>query len=262
MLWVMISLAIITGPSVIHAYEIGEVQNGGTIQGQVSFLGSPPMPAQFNVDKNPEVCGQERSLTRVDVRNGFLAGAVVVLEGIEKGKPFPPQTRHGEAPGEGTFRYQGGESLGLRVHTKGCNFGPYTGVVAADQPVQFGNKDSVKHILHTFVAKGHRGSILRTMHNRDIHPSGEMHLTVSSGKLKDSRIVRLACNRHDFMENWLYVVKHPYFAITNESGKFVLDTIPPGHYTLRSWHPLLGLQEQKVYVKPDMTLDADFTFSG
>ena len=260
-LWVMIGLAIITGPSMTHAYEVEEVQKGGTIQGQVAFLGSPPVPVQFNVDKNPEVCGQERSLMKVDVRNGFLTGAVVVLEGVEKGKPFLPQTLAGAAPGEGTFQHQGGESLGLQVHTKGCNFGPFTGVVAADQPIQFGNQDSIKHILHTFVAKGRRGSILRTIHNRDIQPDREMHLTMSSGKLKDSRMVRFACNRHDFMENWLYVVKNPYFAITDEKGQFVIDNIPPGTYTLRAWHPLLGLQEQDVHVTPGKALSTGFAFS-
>ena len=174
MLWVMMGLAIITGPSLTHAYEVVEVQKGGTIEGQVTFLGAPPEPVQFNVDKNPEVCGQERSLMKVDVRNGFLTGAVVVIEGVEKGKPFLPQTFAGTAPGEGTFQHQGGNSLGLQVNTKGCNFGPYTGVVAADQPIQFGNQDSIKHILHTFAARGNRGSILRTIHNRDIQPDQDM----------------------------------------------------------------------------------------
>lgn len=262
MLWCMIGLAIVMGPSMTHAYEVGEVQEGGTIQGQVAFLGSPPVPVQFKVVKNPDVCGQERSLMKVDVRNGFLTGAVVVLEGVEKGKPFLPQTLAGAAPGEGTFQHQGGEALGLQVHTKGCNFGPFTGVVAADQPIQFGNQDSIKHILHTFVAKGQKGSILRTIHNRDIQPDDEMQLTMSSKKLQDSRMVRFACNRHDFMENWLYVLKNPYFAITDEKGQFVIDNIPPGHYTLRAWHPLLGLQEQDVHVMPGKALGTDFAFSG
>jgi hypothetical protein len=89
-----------------------------------------------------------------------------------------------------------------------------------------------------------------------------MHLTMSSGKLKDSRMVRFACNRHDFMENWLYVVKNPYFAITDEKGQFVIDNIPPGTYTLRAWHPLLGLQEQEINVEPEKALGTDFAFSG
>ncbi len=262
MLWVMIGLAIITGPSMTHAYEVEEVKEGGTIQGQVTFLGSPPVPVQFNVDKDPEVCGQERSLMKVDARNGFLTGAVVVLEGVGKGKPFLSQTWAGTDPGKGVFQSQGGESLGLRVNTKGCNFGPFTGVVAADQPIQFGNQDSIKHILHTFVAMGKKGSILRTVHNRDIQPDREMHLTMSSEKLKDSRMVRFACNRHDFMQNWLYVVKNPYFAISDEKGQFVIDNIPPGHYTLRAWHPMLGLQEQEINVEPEKALGADFAFSG
>jgi hypothetical protein len=262
MLLVMMGLAIITGPSMTSAYEVEEVKEGGAIQGQVTFLGSPPVPVQFAVNKNPDVCGQERSLMKVDARNGFLNGAVVVLEGVEKGKPFLPQTLAGTAPGEGAFQYQGGESLGLRVNTKGCNFGPFTGVVAADQPIQFGNQDSIKHIVHTFVALGRKGSILRTIHNRDVHPDREMHLTMSSGKLKNSRMVRIACNRHDFMQNWLYVVENPYFAISNEEGQFVIDNVPPGHYTLRAWHPMLGLQEQAVHVLPGKALGTDFAFSG
>lgn len=261
LLWIMIGLAIITGPTMTHAYEVGEVKEGGNIQGQVTFFGSPPQPVQFKVDKNPEVCGQERSMMKVDVHDGFLTGAVVILEGVEKGKPFLSQAWTGTVPGEGVFQYQGGESLGLRVNTKGCNFGPFTGVVAADQPIQFGNQDSIKHILHTFVAKGRRGSILRTIHNRDLPPDREMHLTMSSGKLKDSRMVRFACNRHDFMENWLYVVKNPYFAISDEKGQFVIDNIPPGHYTLRVWHPMLGLQEQAVNVTPGTASEIDFAFS-
>lgn len=261
LLLVMMGLAIIIGPSMTHAYEVGEVKEGGTIQGQVTFSGSLPVPVQFTVDKNPEVCGQGRSLMKVDARNGFLSGAVVVLEGVEKGKPFLSQSWAGMAPGEGAFQYQGGESLGLRVNTKGCNFGPFTGVVAADQPIQFGNQDSIKHIVHTFVALGQKGSILRTVHNRDVHPDREMHLTMSSGKLKNSRMVRIACNRHDFMQNWLYVVKNPYFAMSNEKGQFVIDNIPPGHYILRAWHPMLGLQEQDVHVLPGKALGADFAFS-
>jgi hypothetical protein len=252
MLLVMMGLAIIMGPSMTHAYEVGEVKEGGIIQGQVTFLGSPPVPVQFAVNKNSDVCGQERSLIKVDARNGFLTGAVLVLEGVEKGKPFLSQA--------GTFQHQGGESLGLRVNTKGCNFGPFTGVMAADQPIQFGNQDSIKHILHTFVALGQKGSILRTIHNRDIQPDGEMHLTMNSGKLKDSRMVRFACNRHDFMQNWLYVVKNPYFAISDENGQFVIDNIPPGHYTLRVWHPMLGLQEQDVTIGSGRMLIENFVF--
>jgi hypothetical protein len=63
------------------------------------------------------------------------------------------------------------------------------------------------------------------------------------------------------MQNWLYVVKNPYFAISNVEGKFVIDNIPPGHYTLRAWHPVLGLQEQEVNVTPGTASEINFAFS-
>ena len=261
MVWVVISLAIITGPSMTHAYEVADVRDGATIQGTVTFSGTPPEPLKFDVEKNPEVCGDQRSLVKVEAHNGMLKGAVVILEGIESGKPFVKQEFLGSSPGKGRFQYVGGETLGLQVKTENCNFGPFTGVVTPDEAVQFGNQDSVKHVLHTFVSMDMKGSILRTLHNRDIHPDSAFERTFDSDTLKESRLVRITCNRHDFMQNWLYVVKNPYFAISDENGQFVIDNIPPGHYTLRAWHPMLGLQEQEVNVGPGKVLGTDFPFS-
>jgi len=258
----LILIAVFIGwATMAQAYEVAEVKDGATIRGQITFSGVPPGPLQFEVEKNPEVCGHQRSLVKVEVQNGLLKGAVVILEGIESGKPFAKQEFQGNAPGKGTFQYKGGETLGLRVNTENCNFGPFTGVLTPDEAVRFGNKDSIKHVLHTFVALDTRGNVLRTLHNRDIHPDDEFDRTFDSDKLKESRVVRITCNRHDFMQNWMYVVKNPYFAISDEEGHFSIDNIPPGRYKLRAWHPVLGLQEQHVHVMPGMVLGADLAFS-
>lgn len=133
--------------------------------------------------------------------------------------------------------------MGLQVKTENCNFGPFTGVLTPDEAVRFGNKDSIKHVLHTFVSLDTSGSVLRTLHNRDIHPDGFFDRTFASSKLKESRVVRITCNRHDFMQNWLYVVKSPYYASSDQNGKFAIEDIPPGLYTVRVWHPVLGVQD-------------------
>ena len=75
-------------------------------------------------------------------------------------------------------------------------------------------------------------------------------------------MVRIACNRHDFMQNWLYVVDHPYFGITDQDGRFTLDQVPPGPYTLLAWHPILGEQRQEVQVLPDGELSLGFQFGS
>ena len=260
-LWILLaSLSLVMGSGASHAYEVGNVQTGGSIHGRVSFLGSPPEPLHFQVEKNPEVCGQERSLMKVESRDGFLAGAVVVLEGIDTGKPFSPKTLTGNLPGTGEFRYLGGESLGLQVKTQDCNFGPFTGVIAANEAVRFQNQDSIKHVLHSFVSKDSKGRILRTVHNQDLQPRDAIVREFPSDKMEDGVVVRIICNRHDFMQNWLYVVDNPYFAISDEEGRFTIDQIPPGTYTLLVRHPVLGEQRREVTIEARGDLQVRFAF--
>ncbi|WNM61362.1 carboxypeptidase regulatory-like domain-containing protein [Candidatus Nitrospira neomarina] len=260
-LWILLaSLFLVMDPGASHAYEVGNVQTGGSIHGRVSFLGSPPEPLHFKVEKNPEICGQERSLMKVEARDGFLAGAVVVLEGINTGKPFSSKTFTGNLPGTGEFRYLGGDSLGLQVKTHDCNFGPFTGVIAANEAVRFQNQDSIKHVLHSFVSKDSKGRILRTVHNQDLQPHDEIAREFPSDKMEDGVVVRIICNRHDFMQNWLYVVDNPYYAISDEKGRFTIDQIPPGTYTLLVRHPVLGEQRQEVTIDAQGYLQVEFAF--
>ncbi len=266
-MWTRLVL-LCTIPSVIsfgnpaQAYEVMEVQDGGTVSGRVMFAGQAPDPLHFDVKKNAEVCGKERSLEKVLVRDGKLQGAVIVLEGVENGKPFPAQSYKGQEPGQGSFDYEGGEGLGLQVKTKGCNFGPFAGVVAADQAVRFSNADSMKHTLHTFVSLNEQGSALRTVHNRDIRSNDEIERTFTTSKLRGKRIVRMTCNRHEFMQNWLYVIDNPYYAISDQEGRFAIDQIPPGQYVLKAWHPVLGIKEQTVEVAALQSEETEFRFIG
>lgn len=243
------------------AYELAEVVNGATISGKVTFTGTVPAPKRFVVEKDPEVCGQERALIEVAARNGFLQGAVVVLEGVERGKPFPAGRYRGAPPGEGEFRYGGGEQLSLDVRAKTCNFGPFTGVLSPNEPVRFLNRDPMKHVLQTFSASGDKGRVLRTIHNRDMHPEMTIERFFSTSKLKTSRVVRIACNRHDFMQNWFYVVETPYYAISDQDGHFTIDQIPPGNYELVVWHPALGLKRKAVQVTAGGNVEVSFGFA-
>jgi hypothetical protein len=34
----------------------------------------------------------------------------------------------------------------------------------------------------------------------------------------------------------MFVVSHPYYAVTDGSGRFELADVPPGEYTLVAWH--------------------------
>ena len=246
--------------SATSAYEIVEVNDPGKLTGTVSFSGHVPAPRTFEVQKNPEICGSQRSLTKVSVHNGRLQGVVLALQHVTGGKAFEEKTLHANRPGKGEFHYQAGKQLALNVRTENCNFGPFTGVVARDQPVRFSNRDSIKHTLHTYVKRGTKATILKTVHNRGIQPSSTIEETFTAQKLPDPGVVALTCDRHDFMENWLYVVDNPYFAVSDENGQFHIDGIPPGDYHLVAWHPILGTQEHTVTIAPQRDTALHFSF--
>ena len=256
-LWLM----IVGGVSATFAYEVAEVTDGATITGSIGFLGVPPEPLRFEVKKNSDVCGTERWLSKVEVQNDRLKGAVVMIEGISTGKPFEDRVHRGESPHEGAFHYKGGHELTLTVQTKSCNFGPYTGVLASQNLIRLENNDSVKHVLHSYAVRGRKASILRSVHNRDIFPGSGIEVEFTTKHLKHSSVVAITCDRHDFMENRFYVVNHPYFSLSDRDGHFTIGQVPPGSYELVVWHPVLGEKKHEIMVEPNGKIEMNFEFS-
>ena len=257
-----LSLVVLSGfASAGFAYDVVDVKNGATITGKVAFTGPlPHAPKRFEVRNGPEICGAERVLNKVDVRDGMVQGVVIALEGVDKGKPFSLHHDTATGLGRGAFHYAGGESLNLDVQLETCSFGPFTGVIRADETVRFVNHDPIKHTLHTYSLKGRKAKILRTMHTQSLRAQGETEKVFHAQKMRRAVAVVLTCDRHDFMENWLYVVKNPYYAISDESGSFEIGHIPPGDYNLIAWHPVLGIQEHRVTVTSHGDLSVDFDF--
>ena len=50
-------------------------------------------------------------------------------------------------------------------------------------------------------------------------------------------LVNLRCNGgHVWMNAEMMVVPHPYYAVTDQNGRFELADIPPGNYEIVAWH--------------------------
>ena len=260
---ILLSLLVLFGfAGAGFAYDVVDVENGATITGKVTFTGTlPHAPRQFEVRKGPEVCGTERTLNKLDVHDGLVQGVVVALENVDKGKPFSLHHDTATGLGRGAFHYAGGKSLNFGVQLEKCSFGPFTGVIRADETVRFTNHDPIKHTLHTYALKGRKAKILRTMHTQSLRAQGQTEKVFHAQKMRRAVAVVLTCDRHDFMENWLYRVKNPYYAISDESGNFEIGHIPPGDYDMVAWHPVLGMQKQRVTVTPGGRLPVDFEFA-
>jgi hypothetical protein len=48
-------------------------------------------------------------------------------------------------------------------------------------------------------------------------------------------IVDVSCHIHPFMRAVILVLDNPFFAVTNDSGHYTIDRVPPGRYTVRTW---------------------------
>jgi len=223
-------------------YEEAAVSDGGAITGKISFKGKVPDPQHFLVLKNPDVCGKERDFPFVRVKDGALQNVVVVIEGIEKGKPFT------HAPTE---------FIG-----KECTFLPFVSIVTKKGvegwPVfKIENTDTVIHNPHTFALAG---ATRTTLFNVALPEKGSK--LEKEMRNRKGNVIKLECDQHDFMHSWTRVVEHPYFAVVDDAGAFKIDGVPAGKYKLVAWHPILGEQTAEVTVAAKGSAKADFTFAG
>ncbi len=60
---------------------------------------------------------------------------------------------------------------------------------------------------------------------------------VNSRTMSTPGLVTLRCNGgHVWMNAEMFVIPHPYYAVTDESGRFELSDVPPGTYQIVAWH--------------------------
>ena len=244
------------------AYEETPVANGATITGKVLLAGKEPPPLAFSLVTNndTEFCGRIstgtgwRLLDEFQVASdGGLKNAVVFLEGIQAGKPFPQVTA-------------------ARVKVIDCVFSPWIMVVKDQQPIHIVNMDPIIHDVQIYETAPfgtkvmlHRPLRLNPFHPKDLlkdhqHKPGEAMIDTihfSQGR----RIFFLECGFHPFMQTWGLAVRNPYYAVTDEEGNFSLSNVPEGVYDLVAWHPgMAGFLEMQIVVLANETLKTRMTF--
>ena len=205
------------------AYEAGAVSGGGKVVGKVAFKGAP-VSKKLPITKDNAVCGNgEREIVEVNVKGGHLAGAVVYVAKIEKGKEWGAL----DAP---------------VLNQQGCKFAPDTLVVKKDADVVVRNSDPVLHNIHTYEIIG---AVRRTLFNVGQPDKGDLKQPI---KVRRANVIKVECDAHDFMHAWAFAAENPYAVATKEDGSFTLDNLPAGEYEIKAWHPILGEKSAKVSV--------------
>jgi hypothetical protein len=73
-------------------------------------------------------------------------------------------------------------------------------------------------------------------------------------------IVRVFCDIHSHMSAFILVFAHRYFALADDEGRYRIDNIPPGTYTVFAWNEALPVESRRVTV-PEVGGDVELNFS-
>jgi plastocyanin len=214
----MILGVMVTEPA--RAYEVDPSAGKTTVRGQITLRGPAPPAERVTVRRDSAFCGEtvlNESLL-VDRPSKGIAAVVVSLEGVMVGKPLPEDRR-------------------LVLENRACRFSPRVKAVPAGSQLEINNADPVLHNTHIRKSDA-------TFLNVALPPGGK---TIRK-PLADPGRLDVRCDAHRFMQATIHVFAHPYFAVTDQAGKFELAQVPPGTYRLRVWHEILGTQERIVTV--------------
>jgi len=69
------------------------------------------------------------------------------------------------------------------------------------------------------------------------------------------------CRVHPEMEGYVVVLQNPFFAVTDKTGHYAIEGVPPGSYTVAVWHAKAKAQPKPVTVDAAKPATVDFTLA-
>jgi plastocyanin len=208
----------------------------GTVTGKITFAGTAPAPEPIKMTSDPSCvpAGGAPATTEsllVGSGGGLQNVFVYVKDGLGDRK-FP-------AP-----------ATAVTLDQRGCHYVPHVLGIQVGQPLEIINDDPTLHNVHAVPkanAEFNTGQPLQGM--KHVH-------TFSTREV----MVPFKCDVHSWMNAYIGVLDHPFYAVTGADGSFSLKGLPPGTYTIEAWHEKLGTQTQTVTVAATETKDVAMTF--
>ena len=134
---------------------------------------------------------------------------------------------------------------------RGCRYVPHVMGLIVGQPLKVLNSDALLHNIHSLPK-------INSSFNRAM-PGNVTEAEYAF--TKQEVMFKVKCDVHPWMNAWLGVVSHPYFAVTGTDGKFEIAGLPAGSYEVEAWHERLDAQTVTVTLADGEAATTDFTFT-
>jgi plastocyanin len=175
-----------------------EGQSAGAIRGRLEIKRPAKAPERRPDASDPSVPGPREAAE--------LTRGVVYLETAPRGA------------------FEERESARAVMDQRNESFVPHVVAVMAGGLVDFPNSDSTYHNVFS-LSKAKRFDLGRYAAGRS-----------KSVRFDRPGVVRVFCDIHSHMNAFILVFNHPFFDVTGPDGRFRLDNVPPGTYTVVGWY--------------------------
>ncbi len=203
---------------------------GATLSGKVTFKGEAPdrrpLPVEGNTycKEHAEKAGAAPRREDIVVEGGNLVNAVVYIKAAGSGFTAP--------------------STGPTLDQVGCVYTPHVVAVQTGQPLKIHNGDDTSHNVHSYAKKTGNPKF------NDAQATKGMEMTQT---FKTHEFVQVKCDVHSWMESYVAVFDHSFFAVTGKDGSFTLKNVPAGEWEVSVWHEKGGEKSQKIKVDAKAT---------
>ena len=213
----------------------------GSLSGRVNFDGNPPKKKTLKMDADP-VCGSSHKTppyrqSFIINEDGYLKNVMVYLKDVKY---------EGKAPSNKAILDQ-----------KGCIYDPHVQGIMVGQELLIKNSDATLHNIHGLPKINSEFNFAM--------PKVVKEKTIKIEKPEEA--IYIKCDVHPWMKSYISVFDHPYFAVTDDTGYYKIDNIPPGKYEVVVWQEKFKDKKTKEWKTLSATVEIaesetkkDFTF--
>ena len=153
--------------------------------------------------------------------------------------------------GLGTYHFDI-PSESVKLDQQGCRYMPHVLGARVGQPIEISNSDETMHNVHAVP------DVNREFNFAQFKKGQSDVRTFTTPEV----MVPFKCDVHGWMNAYVGIVEHPYFAVSSDGGKFELKGLPPGTYTIEAWHEKSGTQTQQVTIGAKESKEITFSFTA